>query len=89
MYPDENSPCLLIRTDEHTFVAYDQKCSHLTCAVQPEVSTGRLRCPCHHGYFELASGRPLAGPPRRPLARVKIDIRSGVVYATGIEETLS
>jgi Rieske Fe-S protein len=35
--------------------------------------------------FDMNSGRPLAGPPQRPLARVQLDVRRGVVYATGIE----
>jgi Rieske Fe-S protein len=89
MYPDENSPCLLIRLHEHTYVAYDQKCTHLTCAVQPEIETGRFRCPCHHGFFDLTNGKPLAGPPRRPLARVSIEIKNGTIYATAVEESLS
>jgi len=31
----------------------------------------------------------LAGPPRRPLARVSIEIKNGLIYATGVEESLS
>jgi hypothetical protein len=27
----------------------------------------------------------VAGPPRRPLPRIKLDVRYGVIYATGIE----
>ena len=84
-YPDAESPCLLLRTGADTWLAYDQKCTHLACAVIPEPGSGRLRCPCHHGYFDLATGRPLAGPPRRPLPRVLLEIRDGTIYATGIE----
>src|SRR5689334_3833047 len=32
-YPDENAPCLLLRPDEHTLVAFSQKCTHLGCSV--------------------------------------------------------
>jgi len=86
-YPQENSPArLLVRLDEETFVAYEQQCTHLTCPVIPDVERGELHCPCHEGIFDLQSGRPLAGPPRRPLARVTLEVREGVVYATGIEE---
>lgn len=84
-YPEENDPCLLLRPSEQTLLAYDQKCTHLSCAVIPEMSKGQLRCPCHHGFFELSTGRPLAGPPRRPLARITLEIRDGIIYATGIE----
>ena len=87
-YPEETDPCLLLRPSERSFLAYDQKCTHLSCAVIPEMSQGQLRCPCHHGYFEMASGRPLAGPPRRPLPRITLEIRDGIVYATGIERSM-
>jgi nitrite reductase/ring-hydroxylating ferredoxin subunit len=84
-YPDEHSPCLLVRLDEERFVAYDQRCSHLACAVIPRPDQGRLVCPCHKGFFEIETGVPLAGPPRRPLPRIALEVRGGVVYATGVE----
>jgi Rieske Fe-S protein len=85
-YPDPHNPCLLIRTGEYAFLAYEQKCTQLSCAVQPQVDDNRLRCPCHQGFFDLATGRPTAGPPRRALPRVRIEIRGGQIYATAIEE---
>ena len=86
-YPAEDSPArLLVRVDEETFVAYEQQCTHLTCPVIPHVDVGELHCPCHEGVFDLLTGRPLAGPPRRPLARVTLEIREGNVVATGIEK---
>jgi nitrite reductase/ring-hydroxylating ferredoxin subunit len=84
-YPAADDPCLLLRPDSATVLAYGQKCTHLSCAVVPEIERGRLACPCHNGSFDLSSGRPIAGPPRRPLPRVNLEIRDGVVYATGIE----
>lgn len=86
-YPEQNGAArILIRLDEETFVAYEQQCTHLTCPVIPHVDSGELHCPCHEGIFDLETGRPLAGPPRRPLARVTLEVRNGTVYATGIEE---
>jgi Rieske Fe-S protein len=85
-YPGPDDPCLLLRPDEHTLVAYGQKCTHLSCAVVPRPERGELHCPCHVGSFDLATGRPVAGPPRRPLPRVTLEVRNGVVYATGVEE---
>jgi Rieske Fe-S protein len=84
-YPRDEDPCLLLRPDEKTLLAYSQKCTHLSCAVVPEPGHGRLACPCHKGYFDLASGQPVAGPPRRPLPRVTLVKRGGLVYATGVE----
>jgi nitrite reductase/ring-hydroxylating ferredoxin subunit len=85
-YPAGSAARLLVRVDAETFVAYEQQCTHLTCPVIPDVARGELHCPCHEGIFDLMSGRPLAGPPPRPLARVRLEVRDGKVYATGIEE---
>jgi hypothetical protein len=59
---------------------------HLTCPVIPRVEKGELHCPCHNGIFDLLNGRPLAGPPRRPLASIKLEVRDGKIFAAGIEE---
>lgn len=85
-YPGPNDPCLLLRTDGETLAAYGQKCTHLSCAVVPKPDQGMLHCPCHVGSFDVATGRPLAGPPRRPLTRIVLEVRDGVVYATDVEE---
>lgn len=84
-YPAESPARLLVRVDEATFVAYEQQCTHLTCPVIPAVEKGELHCPCHDGIFDLLTGRPLAGPPQRPLARVTLRVRDGQVFGTGIE----
>jgi nitrite reductase/ring-hydroxylating ferredoxin subunit len=85
-YPSEHDPCVLVRTAENTVVAYGQKCTHLSCAVLPRVDEGSIRCPCHEGVFDLATGRPLAGPPRRPLTRVRLEVHGTRIYAAGVEE---
>ncbi len=96
-YPEQDSPPrLLVRTGAASFVAYDQQCTHLLCPIvpaqKPEVAVSgeagalELHCPCHNGWFDLETGRPLAGPPRRPLGRVLLAVRGSNVYATGLEE---
>jgi Rieske Fe-S protein len=84
-FPSDHDTCLLVRTGEQTFVAFDQRCTHLSCAVIPDPDKKQFHCPCHNGSFDLETGRPLAGPPRRPLARVKLEIINGAIYAAGIE----
>ncbi len=84
-YPEEDNSCILLRPAEDTLIAYDQKCTHLSCAVTPELATEKLLCPCHHGSFDLKTGRPLAGPPRRPLTRILLETRGAIIYATGVE----
>lgn len=85
-YPGAHDACVLIRTAASAFVAYGARCTHLSCAVLPDVAAGVLRCPCHHGLFDLATGRPIAGPPRRPLPRIRIEERNGELFAVGVEE---
>ena len=57
--------------------------------VVPAVELGRLHCPCHNGWFDLQTGRPVAGPPQRALPRVHVEIRGGTVYATAVEDPAS
>ncbi len=84
-YPEPHDACLLVRTAEDRFVAYSQKCTHLSCAVTPRLQENCLHCPCHNGFFDLATGTPTAGPPRRPLPRITLRIQDGSLYATGVE----
>lgn len=84
-YPTRDDPAVLVRLDETTYIAYDQRCTHLSCPVIAQPQASRFICPCHEGVYDLASGRPLAGPPRRPLRRITLDIRAGRIYATGVE----
>lgn len=84
-YPAPEDSCLLLRTDENTFIAFSQKCTHLSCAVVPQAERERFFCPCHEGSFDLTTGAPIAGPPRRPLPKIKLETRNGAIYATGVE----
>lgn len=85
-YPRRGEACVLVRTGPDRFVAYGQKCTHLSCPVIPSPAEGRLHCPCHNGFFDLATGRPTAGPPRRSLPRLQLAMRDGRIFATGLEE---
>ena len=84
-YPGELDNCVLVRLSERDLVAYSQKCTHLSCAVIPEPENGVLHCPCHEGFFDLRTGDPTAGPPRRPLPRITLEVRGQDIYATGVE----
>jgi nitrite reductase/ring-hydroxylating ferredoxin subunit len=84
-YPSDADPCLLLRTAEGAYVAYSQKCTHLSCAVFPAADGRRLECPCHEGYFSVADGRVLQGPPPRPLPRILLEERKGELWAVGID----
>ena len=84
-YPETHDTCLLLRNDQNSFIAFSQKCTHLSCAVVPQPDKGRLFCPCHEGSFDLKTGAPVAGPPRRPLPKINLQISGGAIYATGVE----
>ena len=85
-YPNEHEPCLLVRLGASEFVAFSQKCTHLSCAVIPRPEEASFYCPCHEGRFDLRTGAPIAGPPRRPLTRVVLEMRGSDIYAVGVEE---
>jgi Rieske Fe-S protein len=83
-YPDEDEPAMLIRLKSGEFVAYKQRCTHLSCPVTFSAEKSRLLCPCHHGEFDASSGAVLAGPPPRPLPRIELLIEDGRVFAKGV-----
>ena len=87
-YPRKGATCVLTRVAPDRFVAYGQKCTHLSCPVIPKPEKNCLQCPCHEGVFDLATGRPVSGPPRRPLPRLQLEIRNGRVFAVGAEGVL-
>ena len=85
-YPGPGEACLLVRVSQGQFVAYGQKCTHLSCPVIPKPEAQRLHCPCHEGSFDLLTGQPLAGPPRRPLPRISLSVRGNRIYASGVQK---
>jgi Rieske Fe-S protein len=84
-YPNADDPCILIRTAADNFVAYSQKCTHLSCAVYYERDQNRLACPCHNGYFSATDGAVLQGPPQRPLPRVVLQKEGSELVAIRME----
>jgi nitrite reductase/ring-hydroxylating ferredoxin subunit len=85
-YPTEHDPCLLLCVEPGVLLAYSQACTHLSCAVVPRIEDGVLHCPCHDGYFDLKTGRNIAGPPPRPLPRIELTVEGDDVFAVGVEE---
>lgn len=85
-YPTPQDRCILIHARSGQFAAFSQKCTHLSCAVYYSARNDRLECPCHEGYFSIADGSVIQGPPPRPLPRVKLDRRGDELIAIGMEE---
>ncbi len=85
-YPTPQDHCILVRTAAETYVAYSQKCTHLSCAVYYSKDSNSLECPCHNGFFSVKDGSVLAGPPRRPLPTIQLETRGDQLFAVGVKE---
>ena len=86
-YPREGEQCILVRIERDAYVAYSQKCTHLSCAVFYSQETGDLVCPCHEGHFSVPDGSVLQGPPTRPLPAVQLERRGDQLVAIGMTNT--
>jgi len=85
-YPTAEDPCILVRTGDASYVAYSQKCTHLSCAVYYSKEQNRLECPCHQGFFSVADGSVLQGPPQRALPRIVVEQSGGQLIAMRVQE---
>lgn len=79
-YSAAADPAILVRLAADRFVAYDQRCTHLSCPVVYEEGKQRFRCPCHEGFFAVEDGSVLGGPPQRPLAKLTVTIREKEIW---------
>ena len=86
-YPTAEDPCIAVRGADGRLRAYSQVCTHLSCAVIHRPENHELFCPCHDGCFSSDDGRPTAGPPERPLPRIRLEIVGDEVYAVAKERT--
>ncbi|HXT24325.1 MAG TPA: ubiquinol-cytochrome c reductase iron-sulfur subunit [Candidatus Eisenbacteria bacterium] len=84
-YPTSQDHCIMVRTSEDEYVAYSQKCTHLSCAVYYSAENDRLECPCHQGFFSIKDGSVLQGPPPRPLPQIVLEREAGRLIATRVK----
>jgi Rieske Fe-S protein len=82
-YPAADDQAVLLHLPAGQFVAYEQKCTHLSCSVYYQPERGRLYCPCHDGVFDPATGNPIAGPPQRRLEQIALRQEGDILYAAG------
>ncbi|MBM3461947.1 MAG: Rieske (2Fe-2S) protein [Armatimonadetes bacterium] len=83
-YPTDNAPAIMIRLSDTSWVAYSQRCTHLTCPVLFVKEHMRLECPCHDGAFDVTDGRVLQGPPPRPLPKIALRVTDEGIFAEGM-----
>lgn len=84
-FPGEHDSALLIRLGEKKFVAYQNACTHLRCPVFWVKDQNEMVCPCHHGKFDVETGAPTAGPPRRPLPEIEVEVNDGAIFAVRVK----
>jgi isorenieratene synthase len=63
------------------YIAYDGRCTHAGCTVRPDSLAGGFYCPCHAGWYN-ASGVPVSGPPKAPLARLAVALEGGMLVVS-------
>ena len=72
--------------DSERFVAYDAVCTHLGCQLGWMAEEKKMGPSCHGARFSPVDGTVLAGPPPRPLPKIRLEVDdNGDVYATGYE----
>ena len=74
------TPFILIHLNDGSWRAYEQKCTHLSCAVFYQPAQDKIQCPCHNGWFDARTGVVLQGPPPRPLHRLEVLVKGGEIY---------
>lgn len=61
------------------WIALSAICTHQGCIVNWDEKRLTLTCPCHAGLFDT-NGNVLAGPPRRPLKRLRVSVIRDEIY---------
>jgi arsenite oxidase small subunit len=84
-FPGEHDSAILIRLGDEKFVAYQNACTHLRCPVFWVKDKNEMICPCHHGKFDVETGAPTAGPPRRPLPEIEVEVKDGSIFAVRVK----
>lgn len=77
---NHKTPYILIHLAEDKWRAFEQKCTHLSCAVLYNHGTKKIECPCHQGFFDPETGEVLQGPPPRSLPQLSVIIRDGKIF---------
>lgn len=70
---------IAVMLDGQTVYALSLVCTHLGCSVA--VTPTELRCPCHGSIFDRA-GNVIKGPANRPLHRLAVVERDGMLIIT-------
>jgi menaquinol-cytochrome c reductase iron-sulfur subunit len=81
----EKASTWVVRTDDHSVIAFDPACTHLGCAYHWDAPANHFICPCHASAFSI-DGKVLSGPAPRPLDRYVVKVESGKVLIGSVVE---
>jgi len=73
-------PYILIHLEADEWRAFEQKCTHLACAVRYRADINQIECPCHSGFFNADTGDVIQGPRPRALPQLEVVSREGKIY---------
>jgi len=73
-----SNPLFVVRVSDTQVLALPAVCTHLRCILKYDLQTQTFLCPCHNGAFDR-NGNVLSGPPTRPLAPYRAEIRADEV----------
>jgi len=73
-----SDPLFVIRVSDTQVLALPAVCTHLRCVLKYDRPAQTFVCPCHNGAFDR-NGNVLSGPPTRPLAPYRAEIRADEV----------
>ena len=62
------------------FVGFDSLCTHEGCPIDVFETPGKMSCSCHSSDFTLDTGKPTAGPARKPIPKKPIIVEGGNIY---------
>lgn len=79
-------PYILIHLEGGRYRAYEQKCTHLACAVRYVPEKNVIECPCHKGNFDPVTGNVLQGPPPRPLPQLEVIQKEDGLYVRALQK---
>jgi arsenite oxidase small subunit len=69
-----------------SIVAFSSLCQHMGCPVGYDRGRRELVCPCHQSRYDPERlGSIIQGVATRALPRVHLEVRSGAVYAVGVD----
>ena len=69
-----------------SIVAFSALCQHMGCPVGYDRGRRELVCPCHQSRYDPERlGSIIQGVATRALPRVHLEVRSGAVYAVGVD----